>query len=643
MQNAKVIIGQGRTKRTPFYRTQGVRDELQADSEKPRCKQQSSVSRVGAECGLPFLAPEFALFPSSRHTYGSPAGDTTAGTTSTTSTTNTAATATTTTAVTSTGPVAPGPSQTGLAADLALARLAPINTPTRQQTRDVDTSTSSPSTTLHLSVPDLFSAEVSRDLSGVIGAALLAHADTSFPNTEAPRSPKRHKYEAGTGRESDAPAAKRLHTASAPAWLLPGPSSGFSLSGVSHAATSDVTGSRTHPEDRPSTRAGRQEPFDTSENSDFLAWSRATLGIAPIVQTGKTSLAAAVDRLMTPSNELPCDRGTSVRCQFGRPALPRRDTVAAAPETHAVDMLKDDGVYNALSDLAAGRTDSLKCRSIKAYLTSAPYVEARRLLERLIDRLETSHQLKGSWLSAFEALHGWSVAFEARSEQALSAALLSTGDARQEQVRSLARSATRTRFDGLTSCRLHAMSDMPPQKRATEWNGLLASLQRCRDTANTQTILDLTNFIERLPEDARLPSARAILALDPTVPKPSYSLARNLFAVLGNADRLSLADHCLEEPSAPAISFMVSILKQVADELPHFPAEDASRLMQRIADLTTGQTEESWALQLDYYTQADIIRALTSASEDDERAYKRPDFDAMKREWTEEVARMLED
>lgn len=585
------------------------------------------------------------MFPSSRHTYVSPSGNMPV------STASTAVTAATATTATATGSRTRDALQTTIAADLAQTRQAALNTTTRAQMRGVNVITTSLSATqpvsLPISLPEPLSlpviawTETSSDLPDIVGSA-------TSPRIDTPSNTKRREYEADAGPDGDTPPAKRPRAAPATSWEQLDQSDESALvqvqrflSDLSHASPANVTSDRAHPRDLPSTSEGGGKPFDESENFDFLTWQRETFGIAPTVRTGSHCSAATLSAFGAPSNELPHDREERLLRVDTLPILPQRDAAAAAPGTYAVDKVSDDALYTTLSDLAAGHTTSLKCKGIEAHLTSANYVEARRLLERLIDKLETSHRFEGNWLSAFEALHGWSVTFEARSEQTLSAALISTGNACQEQVRSLAQSATRTRFNELTAFRLHAMFDMPPQQRATEWNGLLASLQRCRDMANAQTLRYLTNFIARLSEETRLPPARAIFALGSALPKHSDFRTSCLFSALGDADKLSLADHCLEE--APDSHILKSILYDVIKELPRFPSEDASRLMQRIADITIGPTDESWGLSLSYNTRANIMRALTSTSEDDKRDYERPDFREMKREWIENVDENLGD
>ncbi|AJP56746.1 hypothetical protein UC34_06620 [Pandoraea vervacti] len=275
-------------------------------------------------------------------------------------------------------------------------------------------------------------------------------------------------------------------------------------------------------------------------------------------------------------------------------AVPAREPTPSTSEVAApsAPSVPDDVLRSALLTLcdpatrAPGWIARLESRALDVLLDKGPYADAHRLLEGLLRRLEAEPSMT-HWVTAFERVIALMLRFESRTQSVARSMLLTCDRASGDVAQALARASTKSSIEHLIGHRLHAIADMPADRRATAWHELLASLRRLRICTSTERLASLARFIGLLATDEQVPAATALIdascesaahegwreltsALLGTV--PSRDMARMARAMTHAGRRLYGAD-------------MKDIVESLSGCVDRMPAHDARALVGHLVDI----------------------------------------------------------
>jgi hypothetical protein len=228
----------------------------------------------------------------------------------------------------------------------------------------------------------------------------------------------------------------------------------------------------------------------------------------------------------------------------------------------------------------------LESRALDVVLDKGPYVDAHRLLEGLLRRLEAEQSL-AHWTTAFERVVALTLRFEPRTENVARSMLLTCDRASGDGAQALARASTNASIEHLVGHRLHAIADMPAERRATTWHELLASLRRLKICTNTERLASLARFIGLLANDEQVPAAMAII--DASCAFAAHGGWRELTSLLVSAvpsrDMAQIARAMTQAERRLYGADMKDIVESISGCVDRMPTRDARALIGHLVDI----------------------------------------------------------
>ncbi|WP_150670991.1 hypothetical protein [Pandoraea anhela] len=223
---------------------------------------------------------------------------------------------------------------------------------------------------------------------------------------------------------------------------------------------------------------------------------------------------------------------------------------------------------------------TLESRAIDVVLEKGRYADAHHLLEGLLRRLET-HQHHPNWTTAFERVVALALRFEARTEQAARAMLLTCDNTSGDAAQALAHASTHASIEHLVAHRLHAIADMPAETRAGEWRNLLAGMQRSKACTTAQRLVPLARFIGLLAEAEQTPAACAVVEAACTFTGHGgwRELASQLLGAVPRGDTPTIAQSLTSSNRRMYGDDMKAIVEAVSDRIDRMPDAAARALV----------------------------------------------------------------
>ncbi|VVD87251.1 hypothetical protein PIN31009_01437 [Pandoraea iniqua] len=312
------------------------------------------------------------------------------------------------------------------------------------------------------------------------------------------------------------------------------------------------------------------------------------------------------------------------------PAAPRLTQVVTPRRTLDVDRVVPAGITDGTLINIADDLKSLSALATRAHLTTSPLPEAKRHFERLLASLEASPNLT-CWRSAFENLLNLHDTLEQRTAHAM-VDLLFDASAEQHlpEAKALVRTARNARFDNVLRSRLEAIAAMPPATRLNAWRDTLAAIQRCEGYYEASTANRLAKCIGALPETDREVAILGMLSDGAKVIRgPGWnSLATTLYRTCA-AESLPRVMRATLDAATHAHVHDADIKDAVMTTAQHIdrcPLQDAEYVLQRLVAITTLEDEYDH-LGFTDLDAISMLRDLRHFSNDDRRAYHRPNFD----------------
>lgn len=337
----------------------------------------------------------------------------------------------------------------------------------------------------------------------------------------------------------------------------------------------------------------------------------------------------------------------------------------APPITQAPEFDVDTRLPEAFdtSTLSKIGTDprSLTALAAVAHLAMAPIPEAKRLYERLLDALEAMPKFD-NWGQAFSNLLAMRTTLVSRTADAMVALLVDApGKQRINETTALALAASNARFDTLLQSRLDAIAELSPAKRLAAWRDTLASCQRSDTYYDTSRANRLAKCIDHLPEEEQRGAISTLLTNDGRAIgfsdwEPLVQTCANQAHRLALANSQSSAQPALAglqrapqtrvTPATVQLEVLIAAIDastqagdpaikdtigEVMRHLHRCPPEAAQALLTIAVQITNAQGEYDHLGFCDLEAIS-VLRNLRDASNNDERAYPRPDFEQLIRE-----------
>lgn len=243
----------------------------------------------------------------------------------------------------------------------------------------------------------------------------------------------------------------------------------------------------------------------------------------------------------------------------------------------------------ALSDVntqASDWLDTLESLAVDTALQNGPYLDARYLLEGLVRRLE-AEQAIDPWPVAFERVVSLITRFESRTADAARALLLTHDNGSRDEAILLAGASTHTSIDRLIAHRLHAIADMPAERRLGAWSDLLAGLQRSTAGVNAERLATLATFIHLLPASEQRRAADTIVTSTATLSNHDgwSELTKTLLDAVAPADKVAVARAMVHPDRGLYGTPMKATVAVIANHIERVPRQAARDLLAHLIDI----------------------------------------------------------
>lgn len=284
-------------------------------------------------------------------------------------------------------------------------------------------------------------------------------------------------------------------------------------------------------------------------------------------------------------------------------ALPAIPALEPSPSTSGIGRRSDISISNTVlrktllalsgtSTLTADWFATLESLAVDAALETGPYLDARYLLEGLVRRLEIEQAID-AWPVAFERVVSLITRFESRTADAAKALLLTHDSGSRDEALLLAGASTHTSIDRLIAHRLHAIADLPAERRSGAWNDMLASLLRSMAGVNAERLGTLATFISLLPVPEQRTAADAIVtATNKLSTRDGWSeLTKSLLNAVAPVDKTAIARAMVHPDRGLYGVPMIATVAVIADETEKIPTQDARALLAHLIEIAGTEGE----------------------------------------------------
>ncbi|WP_139133216.1 hypothetical protein [Pandoraea sp. ISTKB] len=239
-----------------------------------------------------------------------------------------------------------------------------------------------------------------------------------------------------------------------------------------------------------------------------------------------------------------------------------------------------------LGDPAAQASDwfaTLASRAVDVVLDKGHYADAHHLLEGLLRRLE-SDQALAHWTTAFERVVALTMRFEARTEHAARAMLLTCSKTSGDGAQALAQASTNASIEHLVAHRLHAIADGPADRRASEWRDLLDGMQRSSACTTAQRLVPLARFIGLLSEAEQTPAAMALVEAACTFAGHGgwRELASELFGAVPTSEMAAIARTLTSNDRRMFADDVKAVVEAISERVDRLSDEDTRALIEHL-------------------------------------------------------------
>ncbi len=314
-------------------------------------------------------------------------------------------------------------------------------------------------------------------------------------------------------------------------------------------------------------------------------------------------------------------------------AAPRLTQVVTPRRALDIDRVVPAGTTDGTLINIAGDSKSLTALATRAHLRTSPLPEAKRHFERLLHSLEANPKLT-CWNSAFENLLALHNMLEQRTTHAVVDLLF---DASAEQflpeAKALVRTARNARFDNALTRHLEAIAAMPPALRLNAWRDTFASVQRCEGYYEASTANRLAKCIGALPGQDRDVAILEMLDIGAKVIRGSGwdALVDTLYKTCAAGSLPRVIRATLDAAARAHDADIKDAVLATALHIDRCSPEDAEHVLARLVAIATLEDEDC-PLELTDLEAISMLRDLRHTSDNDTRAYARPDFDDLIRQ-----------